>query len=233
MILAPLRSSLPRVLEPEVMDSIADARDYDAMDHAAVNRLFAADFLAARDACGIAPDAELLDLGTGTAQIPIELCRQDARVRVLAIDLAEHMLRLARENVARAGFTARIALERVDAKRLPYGDGQFAALASNSIVHHVPQPRDVLAEAVRVVSPGGLIFIRDLARPRDDGHVLELVQAYAGDASAHQRQLFDDSLRAALAVEEVRALVVELGYAGETVSATSDRHWTWVARRSL
>ena len=36
---------LPRVLEPEVMDTPDDARDYDSMDHTAVNLLFAADFL--------------------------------------------------------------------------------------------------------------------------------------------------------------------------------------------
>ena len=39
---------LPRVLEPEVMDSPEEARDYDAMDHAEVNRRFVADFLTAR-----------------------------------------------------------------------------------------------------------------------------------------------------------------------------------------
>ena len=38
---------MKRVLEPEVMDSVAEARDYDAMDHSAVNRAFVADFLAA------------------------------------------------------------------------------------------------------------------------------------------------------------------------------------------
>jgi hypothetical protein len=37
---------LPRVLEPEVMDTPEEARDYDAMDHSAVNRVFVADFLA-------------------------------------------------------------------------------------------------------------------------------------------------------------------------------------------
>ena len=39
----------PRVLEPEVMDTPEEARDYDAMDHAAVNRVFVADFLTAWD----------------------------------------------------------------------------------------------------------------------------------------------------------------------------------------
>ncbi len=40
-------SSLARVLEPEVMDTALEASDYDTMDHAQVNRVFAADFLAA------------------------------------------------------------------------------------------------------------------------------------------------------------------------------------------
>ena len=142
----------------------------------------------------------VLDLGTGTAQIPIELCRQDPRVRAVAIDLAEEMLKLARANVARAGLAAQIELERVDAKGLPFADGHFAAVISNSIVHHIPEPRGALAEAVRVVRSGGLVFVRDLSRPRDDAQVLELVSQYAAATNDHQRQLFDQSLRAALSL---------------------------------
>src|SRR5947209_13366565 len=109
---------LPRVLEPEVMDSAEEARDYDAMDHATVNRAFVADFLAA---AGRRADLNpILDVGTGTAQIPIELCRQWPAARVTGIDLAEHMLRLGRDNVRRAGLDDRIRLERCDAKQLPY-----------------------------------------------------------------------------------------------------------------
>ena len=75
---------LPRVLEPEVMDSAAEAHDYDAMDHAQVNRVFVADFLAVWDGRG-----QVLDVGTGTAQIPVELCRRVDGVRVVGIDLAD------------------------------------------------------------------------------------------------------------------------------------------------
>ena len=38
---------LDRILEPEVMDTAEEARDYDSMDHSTVNDLFASDFLAA------------------------------------------------------------------------------------------------------------------------------------------------------------------------------------------
>src|SRR5215472_18529062 len=98
---------LSRVLEPEVMDSAEEARDYDAMDHSTVNRVFATDFLAAWDGRG-----PLLDVGTGTAQIPLELCRQHPTAEVIAVDLAEHMLALGRENVRRAGLEGRVRLQR-------------------------------------------------------------------------------------------------------------------------
>src|SRR5207302_3982255 len=114
---------LPRVLETEVMDTPEEARDYDAMDHSAVNRVFVADFLAAWDGTG-----PVLDLGTGTAQIPVELCRTHPTAQVVAVDLAEHMIALGRENVRRAGLQDRIRLERCDAKHLPFADHAFGSV---------------------------------------------------------------------------------------------------------
>jgi ubiquinone/menaquinone biosynthesis C-methylase UbiE len=223
---------LARVLEPEVMDTAEEARDYDSMDHSGVNRVFVGDLLFAATEAGLSLSAfEILDLGTGTAQIPIELCRRAAGVRVLAIDLADEMLKLARPNVEAACLGNRIRLQRVDGKGLPYADGSFAVVTSNSIVHHIPEPRDVLAEALRVVRRGGLIFVRDLLRPADDATVRRLVDTYAAGANDHQRALLDVSLRAALSLNEIRELVASLGFATDSVRATSDRHWTWTVRR--
>ncbi len=217
---------LPRVLEPEVMDSVEEARDYDAMDHRAVNRLFVVDFLAVWN--GRNP---ILDVGTGTAQIPVELCRQAPPAQVIAIDMAEHMLLLGRDHVRRAGLDQRLRLERCDAKQLPYAEGTFGAIISNSIVHHIAEPSRVLAEMVRVAAAGAVLFVRDLLRPADAATVASLVATYAGDANAHQQQMFADSLRAALTLPEIRGLVVTLGFAPDTVQQTSDRHWTWAATK--
>ncbi|HVX59124.1 MAG TPA: class I SAM-dependent methyltransferase [Pirellulales bacterium] len=225
---------LSRVLEPEVMESPQEAADYDSMDHQAVNSAFVEDFLAAARTAGPSLTGaanQILDLGTGTAQIPIELNRRSPETRVLAIDLAASMLELARRNVEAAGFSETIALEQVDAKGLPFDAGTFAAVISNSIVHHIPEPARTLAEACRVVRPGGLLFFRDLLRPRDDAEVALLVSAYAGSANAHQRQLFEASLRAALSLQEMRELVDRLGFNPSGVKQTTDRHWTWTAQR--
>ena len=167
---------LTRVLEPEAMDTPEEASAYDAMDHAAVNKHFVDDLLEA--GLSDAPGVEVLDLGCGTGQIPIELCRRTSHLKVVAVDLAENMLRIGRENVARAGLSDRIELTHADAKPSlalrasvgagSFAAGRFAAVISNSLVHHVPEPAGVLAEAVRLASPGGLIFFRDLLRPPDD-----------------------------------------------------------------
>ncbi len=218
---------IPRVLEPEVMDTPDEASDYDRMDHTAVNRLFAADFLAVWPGRA----GEVLDVGTGTAQIPVELCRQAQGYTVRAVDAAAEMLKLADANIAAAGLATRIGTELVDAKGLPHPDGRFTAVASNSIVHHIPEPASVFAEMVRVCAPGGVLFVRDLHRPESAAEVERLVDLYAAGANEHQRQLFRQSLHAALTVAEVRELVGRLGFAADTVAQTSDRHWTWAARK--
>jgi ubiquinone/menaquinone biosynthesis C-methylase UbiE len=216
---------LPRVLEPEVMDTAEEARDYDAMDHSQVNRAFVADFLAVWDGRG-----PILDVGTGTALIPIEFCRQSPTGNVIAVDAAEHMLAVARENVRKAGFNHKIICQLVDAKGMPFSDGSFPAVMSNSIVHHIPDPRTAFAEIARVAMPGATIFVRDLLRPADEATLKHLVQTYAGDANAHQQKMFSESLHAALTVDEVRALVAGAGFDPAGVRQTTDRHWTWVKR---
>jgi ubiquinone/menaquinone biosynthesis C-methylase UbiE len=229
---------LPRVLEPEVMDSAEDAHQYDAMDHGQVNEVFVADLLDAvtdwslkRPVQSGAISLHVLDLGAGTAQIPIEFARRSSHVRITAVDAAESMLEIARDNVAATGLSQRILLALGDAKELPFDEESFPVVISNSILHHIPEPRDVIAEAIRVTAAGGLLFHRDLARPADEAQLNDLVDRYAGDSTPYQRRLFADSLHAALTVEEVQRLVAECGFAPETVCMTSDRHWTWVTTK--
>jgi ubiquinone/menaquinone biosynthesis C-methylase UbiE len=216
---------IPRVLEPEVMDTAEDATDYDRMDHSDVNRRFASDFFSA---CPH-PAGVVLDVGTGTAQIPIEMCRQHPVVVVHAIDLADEMLKLATANVAAARLTDRIHLEKANGRQLPHTAGGFAAVVSNSIIHHIPHPFECLGEMVRVCTSGGTLFVRDLLRPSSEQELTRLVDAYAADCNPHQRKLFADSLRAALTLAEVQTLLVELGFDPSTVTQTSDRHWTITA----
>jgi ubiquinone/menaquinone biosynthesis C-methylase UbiE len=224
---------LTRTLEPEVMESPEEAREYDAMDHSAVNEAFIDDFLAAVREHGLAPrlsdgvhPLKVLDAGTGTALIPIVLGRRPVFSHTTAVDLSEEMLKVARQNVDGSGLQFRIALRQADCKALPFDAASFDAVISNSIVHHLPEPAAALAEMARVLRPSGLLFVRDLLRPASEDRVEELVATYAGRETDRQRQLFCDSLHAALTLDEVRQMLPGLALPPEAVSQTSDRHWT-------
>jgi ubiquinone/menaquinone biosynthesis C-methylase UbiE len=216
--------ALNRVLEPEVMDTLEEAQDYDSMNHQHVNQLFVKDVLD----FGITK-GDLLDLGTGTAQIPVHFCLTCPDVRIMAVDMAVNMLDLARYNIEVAGVTERVQLAQCDAKDLPQSDATFDAVISNSIVHHIPDPMICLSEAVRVTKAGGRLFIRDLMRPDTEAELEAFVETYAGDENEHQQKMFRESLHAALSLAEIREGVASLGFEPDSVQATSDRHWTWAA----
>jgi ubiquinone/menaquinone biosynthesis C-methylase UbiE len=219
-------SMLPRVLETELMDTADEARQYDAMDHRAVNCQFVADLLA------VCPEPkDVLDVGTGTALIPVELCRRVATCRVMAADMARAMLEQARYRIEIAGLIGRIQLDQSDAKRMLYKDGMFDVVMCNGTLHHFADPSLVLSESLRVTTAGGWLFFRDLQRPPDLETLDQLVATYAGEANEFQQQMFRQSLQAALSLDEMRAAVTALGFDSETVQTTSDRHWTWCARK--
>jgi ubiquinone/menaquinone biosynthesis C-methylase UbiE len=218
-----VQSLATRTLEPEVMDTFEAAMMYDQMNHEAVNRKFVDDLVAGGDVGG-----EVIDLGTGTALIPIELCERVDGVRVLAIDASGEMLDLARRRIEIAQMTQRIQLEQADCKALK---GFAAAMAdtviSNTVIHHLPDPSLMVGEAVRLLRSGGRLFIRDLVRPATIGEVDALVAAHAANETKEARTMFRDSLLAALTIDEARQMFASFGLPAANVRMTSDRHWTF------
>lgn len=224
---------LDRILEREVMDTVEEAVDYDSMDHSHVNQVFVDDLanaawlLGFADLDDLAADSpRILDVGTGTALIPIEYCQRNLNGDIWACDLAVEMLRLAETNTREAGLSGRIILAHTDAKGLEFEDDNFDCVMSNSIIHHIPEPANCLREMLRVLRPGGFMFVRDLLRPDSSEEVEHIVATYAGDANERQEQLFRQSLHAALTVGEVQTMLADFGWAAQSVQQTSDRHWT-------
>lgn len=225
---------LPRILEPEVMDTAAEAEAYDLMDHRDVNRRFVDDLLVHLSLFwDRARPLQAIDIGTGTAQIPIELCRRNLPIHLTATDLSREMLLRAESNIAAAGCGHAITLVLADGKGasetlLPTGG--FDVVLSNSIVHHIPAPALVFREFCRLARPGAAVFIRDLLRPADLSELDALVALHASGATPEQKQLFADSLHAALTLDEVRDVCTDLGWPASAVTQTSDRRWTLATR---
>jgi ubiquinone/menaquinone biosynthesis C-methylase UbiE len=218
-------SSLVRTLEPEVMDTVEEALLYDAMDHQQVNHQFVSDLLA------LEPNLQAtLDVGTGTALIPILLASKRSEAHIIAIDLAHHMLERARRHVVGQKLQQQITLQAADAKQMPWPTGTFTCVVSNSIIHHIPEPQASFAEKVRVLAPGGLLFVRDLVRPDDEAGIEELMNLHVHEEPRAAQVLFEASLRAALSLSEIKTIAQAVGIPAQAISMSSDRHWTlsWI-----
>jgi SAM-dependent methyltransferase len=103
----------------------------------------------------------LLDIGTGTARLP-ELLAPRAEA-VVGIDASREMLALARARLAERSLGGSVAVRQADMYRLPFADLAFDTVTLQMVLHYAEDPAAVLAEAVRVLAPGGLLLVVDLA----------------------------------------------------------------------
>ena len=124
---------------------------------------------------------DLLDIGTGTGRMLEILGPRVAQA--LGIDASREMLAVARVNLERAGL--RNSLVRLgDMYQLPLADASFDAVVIHQVLHYADRPASVIAEAARVLRPGGRLVVVDFAR-----HELEFLR----DEHAHRRLGFADA----------------------------------------
>ena len=168
---------------------------------------------------GDEPVDTFLDLGTGTGRI-LQLFEGLYR-RGVGVDASRDMLAVARANLDRAGIT-KASIRHGDIFNLPLEHDQFDVVTIHQVLHFVADPEAAIAEAARMLRPGGRLVIIDFAP-----HELE----YLRDEHAHVRLGFSGQImrewieRAGLAVEQAVDLADEkrTGGAGLTVTI-------WLAR---
>ena len=211
-------TAVQRTLEPEYMDTRREADEYESMDHAQPNAAFV------QRAVELGARGRILDVGTGPGHVPVLLCRQLPQARVVAVDAARTMLDHARRKRADSPHAARIALVRADAKRLPFPAASFNGVVSNTILHHIPEPAELLRELARVAMPGAMVLVRDLFRPRTAERAKELTALHCQGQTELQRELFRASLHAALTPDELRACAHAAGLGSAELVVDSDRH---------
>jgi ArsR family transcriptional regulator len=130
---------------------------------------------------GAAAPRDLLDIGTGTGRI-IEILA--SRVgQALGIDQSREMLAIARVNLERTG-SANAMVRLGDMYQLPLPGGSFDAVVIHQVLHYADRPAAAIAEAARVLRPGGVLVVVDFAP-----HALEFLR----DEHAHHRLGFTDA----------------------------------------
>ncbi len=115
---------------------------------------------AVRDAIGERQFDSLLDLGTGTGRM-LELLHP-LYSRAVGIDASPSMLAVARANLDRAGI-ANVQVRLGDIYNLPLGRDSFDVVTVHQVLHFLDDPERALAEAARVLRPGGRLLIVDFA----------------------------------------------------------------------
>jgi len=109
---------------------------------------------------GDEPVSQLIDIGTGTGRM-LELFAGHAE-RALGIDRSSEMLRLARAKLSERGL-ANAELRQADLYALPLADGAADVAIIHHVLHFAQQPGAAIAEAGRVLAPGGRLLIADFA----------------------------------------------------------------------
>ena len=219
-------SEIERELEPEVMDTDAEADGYEAMDHSGPNTAFVERLIE------LGASGQCLDIGCGPGHIPLLAAERIPALHITAVDMSEKMLVHARRAAADSEHGGRVRFEFADAKHLPFEDDSFDAVCSNTILHHIADPTHLLLEAARVLRPGGTLLIRDLYRPATAQVLAELVATYAEDDTPHNRELFRASLNAALTFNELRGISEDADLADADLVIDSDRHMSLQLKRA-
>ncbi len=214
---------MDRIPEPELMTDPEQARAYAAADFSEPHDYFIEQFrshFANYDITGL-----VLDLGCGPADISIRFARAYPECRVLGVDGARAMLNEGLRLVAAAGLGERVHLMEGYLPGVALPDVGFAAVISNSLLHHMHDPQDFWQAITDVAPPETPICVMDLLRPVDALSAERLVAAYASDAPAILRHDFHRSLLAAYRPDEIQRQLQAVGLAHLSAVAISDRHW--------
>ncbi len=101
----------------------------------------------------------VLDVGCGTGILSFFLIEKGAR-KVVCGDLSEYMLSECRKKADLLGYGPdRIDFRQLDADSLPFESNSFDAVTSGMVLGLVPNQRNIVAEMVRVLKPGGVLSI--------------------------------------------------------------------------
>ncbi len=104
----------------------------------------------------------VLDVGTGKGLLVMAFARRG--LDVVSVDVSPDQQRMAALNVEHEQVASRVRFVRADAGRLGFRDATFGGVAMMDILHHLEDAAPILAEAIRVLRPGGTLLVAEFTR---------------------------------------------------------------------
>ena len=151
----------------------------------------------------------VLDLGSGGGIDVLLSARRVGRSgKVYGLDMTDEMLALARENQRKAGID-NVEFVKGDIERIPLPDATVDVIISNCVINLSADKRKVLAEAFRVLKPGGRLAVSDV-----------VARGAIPEAIRRSMELWVGCVAGALEEEEFKALLAEQGFEDVSIEPT-------------
>lgn len=119
----------------------------------------------------------VLEIGVGTGGLLTELAARAAQV--IGVDHSPAMLEEARRSLIVAGLSG-VELRLGEMNHLPLSNASVGCVVANMVLHHAADPAAVLAEIRRVLTPGGVLLLADLARHEREAAREQLADQWLG-----------------------------------------------------
>jgi len=110
--------------------------------------------------CHVGPGKVVLDVGCGVGVTPVYLIKQH-RCRVVGVDISERMIQRSRERADREGVASETEFHVADAENLPFDDGVFDAVITESVTAFPEDKQRAVDEYARVTKPGGYVGLNE------------------------------------------------------------------------
>lgn len=154
----------------------------------------------------IDPGQSLLDIGCGTGEVLHQLHEVFGDgVEMYGVDPSDEILDVARRKLSQA---KNVSIELGAGERLRFAEGAFDWVVSSLTLHHLPLPtkRAMVAEAHRVLKPGGRLLLSDFGKPT---HLAGQLLAAIWSGHAFTREHLGNALR---------QIILEQGFSDLSIS---------------
>jgi ubiquinone/menaquinone biosynthesis C-methylase UbiE len=152
----------------------------------------------------------VLDIGCGTGRTLAQIATAHPRLPLVGLDLSPYYLQAARDVLHDVHDLSLVA---ENAERLPFRDAYCSIVTSVYVFHELPRAvrRTVLAEAWRVLRPGGLLVVEDSAQLAESGPLAFFLGRFAKE--------FHEPFYREYVGDDLAAMITEAGFEVESVES--------------
>lgn len=159
--------------------------------------------------------ARALDMGCGTGVVSLALAQRG--FDVLGVDHSEDMLTVAEHKLARSDLPGTCRFVVGDVRSIAAGDGEFACVTCQGLLHHLDQLEPSLRELVRVLRPGGFFYISEPCREATPlGRALRALWRLRPVRHQTEQSEKPKSVEMPISAPDLRAVLEQLGLEFDT-----------------